>query len=152
MTLETACPKPEKRIRLPKQLKARKGLRPVNPERRAERFERDYGPKSSWVRDCLLCVVSGSEGSKRNPIVVAHVRGRGAGGDSRNIVPMLASLHDELHAKGQETFAANYPWVNLEEAADLIEDQWQRFVKPERMEYNPGSSLRPETIAGFTNR
>lgn len=106
----------------------RKRLNPRNKKRAAERFEENFGPKAGWVRDCLLCVVSGSEGSKSDPIVAAHVKGRGAGGDSRDLVPMLASLHDELHTIGQDTFAEKYK-VDLEKAADIIEGRWKEFAE-----------------------
>lgn len=146
--LPTACPKPDKRIRLPKTLKARKRINARNPERAAESFERDYGAKASWVRS-LVCVVSGSEGSEFDPIVAAHVCSRGAGGDSRDLVPMLMSLHDRSHQIGAERFAAEHPNVDLEAAADIIELRWKAFSQSasERTEHNP-ASLSAETVAG----
>jgi hypothetical protein len=104
-----------------------KGLKPRNEVRAAKRYEENYGPKADWVRS-LACVVSGSGGSKSDPIVAAHVLGRGAGGDSRDLVPMLASLHDSLHQMGQDTFAVAHN-CDLEGAADIIELRWRQFVK-----------------------
>lgn len=123
-----AAPKPRARVKAPKPAMERKSRLGPNHERRAEAFERDFGAKSEWVRDSLACVVSGSEGSRNDPIVVAHVRSRGAGGDSRDIVPMLASLHQELHDIGQESFQRKHR-KDLAAAADLVEDKWQRFIK-----------------------
>lgn len=123
-----AAPKPAPRERTPKPLKRGKRLSPRNQKRAMEAYERDFGPKAGWIRS-LCCVVSGSEGTKADPIVAAHVRSRGAGGDSRSLVPMLASLHQRLHDIGQESFQWEHDGIDLEEAADIIEGRWQQFAK-----------------------
>jgi hypothetical protein len=118
------APKPARR-----EPKPRKRLNPRNEKRARQRHEDDFGPKADWVRS-LACVVSGSEGTKNDPIVVAHVKGRGAGGDSRHIVPMLASLHQIRHDIGENTFDVNHD-CDLEAAADIIEMRWQAFAQSE---------------------
>lgn len=124
-------PKPLPRARTPKPLQRTKGIAPVNPERRAERFERDYGPLgfASWVRT-LACVVSGEGGSESDPVVAAHVKSRGAGGDWRSIVPMKQSLHDRLHTMGIDTFETHFE-VDLQMAADAVQLRWRQFTKSE---------------------
>ena len=121
-------PKPRKRIKAPKRLQSKKGINPVNAERKAERFDRDYGAKADWVRDCFACCVTGRDGTEADPIVAAHVQGRGAGGHSESLVPMLASEHDRLHTQGIQTYQREKS-IDLYVVADHIEDLWKRFEK-----------------------
>lgn len=118
-------PKPAKRIKAPKRLQAKKGINPVNRDRRSERFNEDYGPKADWVRS-LCCCVTGREGREADPVVAAHVQGRGAGGHAESLVPMLASEHDRLHTQGIQTYQRERG-IDLYAAADIIEQRWRQF-------------------------
>ena len=76
-------------------------MRRVNPERKAKRYERDFGALAGYVRgmDCCACGAPG-------PSDPAHVKSRGAGGHAfldngqGNIIPLCRRCHTEQHAKG----------------------------------------------------
>lgn len=100
-------------------LKARKRLNPINRKRKAERFERAFGPKAAWIsrRPCLVC------GSV--PCEAAHVKSRGAGGTSADLIPLCTLHHREQHDTGIRTFAARHH-LDLAWIADLYEKRWQK--------------------------
>jgi hypothetical protein len=94
-------------------------------ERADRRFEKQFHSAEfvGWTRE-QRCVVSGRVASVWDPVVCAHVRGRGAGGTWRDIVPMLDSLHRELHQSGQKTFGKKYG-VDLESLAMDHAGRWE---------------------------
>lgn len=78
-------------------------LRRVNPERRAKLRERQFGPHATRIR-ALPCCVCGAD----PPSDPAHIRSRGAGGTSRDLVPLCRRCHREQHAAGIETFQRDH--------------------------------------------
>lgn len=92
-------------------------LRPTNPERKLERYARNYGDRGAIVRamPCLLLAAGGCKGA----VEAAHVKSRGAGGDRRSLVPLCMGHHNEQHTQGAKTFAAKYE-VDLSAAAARI--------------------------------
>lgn len=82
-------------------LERRTPIRRANPERKAKRYARDFGPLADYVRglDCCACCQPG-------PSDPAHVRSRGAGGHAwtdegdGNLVPFCRACHDLQHAGG----------------------------------------------------
>jgi hypothetical protein len=92
-------------------------LRPVNPERKLERYARNYGDRGAIVRamPCLLLAAGGCKGA----VEAAHVKSRGAGGDRRSLIPLCMGHHNEQHQHGAKTFAAKYE-VDLGAAAARI--------------------------------
>lgn len=65
-------------------------IRPINPERRARLFARNFHSEAfvRWThrQPCIAC-------GARRFIHCAHVRSRGAGGTWRDIVPLCESCH-----------------------------------------------------------
>lgn len=95
-------------------------LRPSNPKRRREAFERNFGQRGEVVRSmpCLLAVT----GECRGLVQAAHAKSRGAGGGRRELVPLCAGHHETSHRIGAKTFAARYH-VDLRHEADRIAAQ-----------------------------
>lgn len=91
------------------QLKRKTPLRPVNPERRAKRKAKQFGPQANLCRR-LPCAACGRLG----PSDPAHVISRGAGGGDRgNVIPLckndLKTLHEGCHqAQHQRGWGALY--------------------------------------------
>jgi hypothetical protein len=88
---------------------ARKHPRPQNPERAAERLERNFGWLAVLVRALPCCVAR----CRRHPSDPAHVLGRGAGGHAwvevegvkvGNLAPLCRWHHDESGRRGADTF------------------------------------------------
>jgi hypothetical protein len=113
-------------------LRRSKGLsRGPAPRRRrsavkaAEKFDREYGgdERMTWLKG-QPCAVSGQRGD----IVAAHVKTGGTGrkADAKWTIPLLRTLHDELHQHGVKTFEAKYR-VNLLALAALTEAHWRHF-------------------------
>lgn len=79
----------------------RSRMRRVNPERKAKRYERDFGALAEFVRslDCCACDTSA-------PSDPAHVKSRGAGGHAfldsgkGNIIPLCRRCHNLQHSRG----------------------------------------------------
>ena len=97
-------------------LRRRKRLRPRNPERRVELYERAFGDRGELVR-AMPCLLLGS--GCWGPIEAAHVRSRGAGGTRRDLVPLCARHHREQHDRGIRTFQERHG-VDLRAAADQL--------------------------------
>lgn len=118
-----------KKLKRGADMRRRKRIRARNPERAERLFERNYLSEEfvTWIHS-LACVVSGSGGSSWDPIVAAHVRSKGAGGRWSDIVPMLRSLHDELHQIGVRSFEKKYE-VDLQLAAAAVVQRWKAFTK-----------------------
>jgi hypothetical protein len=70
------------------------------------------------------CAVSGQRGD----VVQAHAKGGGIArkADAEFVLPMLRTLHDELHQHGVKTFEAKYR-VSLLALAALTEARWRHF-------------------------
>jgi len=105
------------------ELQRRSFLHAVNPERKAKLYERNYGEKADWIRS-LPCLVCGAR-----PCDAAHVKSRGAGGTSADLVPLCHAHHMEQHAIGVCTFEARYDVDLTLEAHDFHsqwESQWER--------------------------
>ncbi len=91
-------------------------LRPVNRERKLERYEAAFGDRAELVR-AMPCLLLGTE--CWGPIEAAHVRSRGAGGTRRDLVPLCSKHHREQHDTGIKTFAARHG-IDLHAAADRL--------------------------------
>lgn len=95
-------------------------IKPMNAKRKAKEFARAYESEERvlWVRS-LPSVVSG-----RGPCENAHIRSRGAGGGSADIVPLTASEHGDFHGWGRKEFEKRFG-VDLASEARRIERLWQ---------------------------
>lgn len=76
-------------------------LRPVNRERQAWKYERNFGVYSEWIRrqDCATC-------GKRAPSEASHVDARGmggCGGDKWSLIPQCMDCHKEYEG-GKKTY------------------------------------------------
>lgn len=91
-------------------------LRPVNKERKLERYEQAFGDRAELIR-AMPCLLLGS--GCWGPIEAAHVRSRGAGGTKRDLVPLCSAHHREQHDQGTKTFAARHG-LDLRAAADRL--------------------------------
>ncbi|HEV2733179.1 MAG TPA: hypothetical protein VGV85_00025 [Longimicrobiaceae bacterium] len=84
--------------------------------RQQKRAVRTYGDHAAWIRD-QLCALSWVGGRGRNRIVASHAwHTRGSVGTAKDLLPLLLSLEEEIHATGRETFAAEH-MVDLNAAA-----------------------------------
>lgn len=132
----------EERTREKRRAKTRttrsRALPAVNPERRARRFVRNYHSAAyvAWIR-AQPCAVSGQSGGAGDPIVAAHVRSRGAGGDWTSVIPLRQSLHDESHRIGVRSFEARHG-VRLDALAAGIQARWIEHAGPDRDEEDEG--------------
>lgn len=90
-----------------------KPIKSVNPERKAERHERNFGDEAKAVR-AMLCLVT-----KTTPCEPAHIVSRGASGGRYDIVPLSAAMHAEQHLIGIKSFAAKYS-LDLRAEADRV--------------------------------
>lgn len=109
-----------------------KRVSPVNRERKAERYARDFGEEAQAVREmaCLACTSSAGlaafahAGLPRLAALAArsepaHVTSRGAGGGRLDIVPLCTKHHAEQHLVGIQSFAGAYQ-LDLRAEADRI--------------------------------
>lgn len=84
-------------------------LRRSNPQRRATRYERNYGVRGDDVRamPCTATIRRPELSSEcQPPMEAAHAKSRGAGGDRRELVPLCFTHHAEMHRRGIRTFEA----------------------------------------------
>ena len=95
----------------------------VNRKRKAKAFARNFGEKAVWTRE-LPSVVDGDQHS----IEAVHVRSRGAGGTSADLVPMTTVQHRELHSWGIKTFEAHYG-LDLTRIAAELEEIWAQRAR-----------------------
>jgi hypothetical protein len=82
---------------------------------KAERYARDFGPHAEWIR-AQQCSVPACTVPHCDP---HHVRSRGAGGTSRDLVPLCREHHGQVHHYGRITFENMYR-VNLILASVLL--------------------------------
>ena len=73
-------------------------ITPVNRERKAAKFERNFGDRGAAVREmtCLVVSAPGQRTPCRGAIQAAHAKARGmggCGGDRRSLVPLCARHH-----------------------------------------------------------
>jgi hypothetical protein len=96
--------------------------------RKRERERRQFGDKAKWIRD-QPCVSCGRQGRADGwPMHAAHVRSRGAGGTSKDLVPLCGGpkgCHAEQHWRGILTFQRERS-VDLGAEARRLEAEWQR--------------------------
>ena len=103
-------------------------LKPRNPKRKAENFERAYGGEARvlWIQahPCVAC------GAK--PCHNAHTKGGGAGrkADARWIVPLCATCHDAYHRIGQRTFEMGMG-IDLDHEAQVIDARYEQHLATE---------------------
>lgn len=99
-------------------------LRPVNAERKARMFVRNYGERGDPIR-AMQCAVRGHSRSAtrcHGRIEAAHVVARGMGGahgDRRDLVPLCASHHWEQTMIGMGRFEKKYD-LNLTDLAAAV--------------------------------
>lgn len=130
MSLLRPAPKP-----LPRQPKGKRPLPRANPERKAKRYEQAYGDKGTWIRSLHCCLTARCTGQWVNDrylgmvqvvVVAAHATGRGAGGDSGDLVPLADHLHKWAHGIGGSHPALGRRFgVDLKELAKDYERQWE---------------------------
>lgn len=94
----------------------RQPVRKVNRKRRAALYKAQFGDKALYVRSLPCCVCH-----KPGPSDPHHVRSRGAGGTSKDLVPFCRRHHMEYHATGRETFARRHG-IDLEAKAARYEE------------------------------
>lgn len=92
----------------------RRPVRKVNPKRKAKRYEVAFGAKADWIREmaCGICFAPG-------PSDPHHVKTRGAGGTSADLVPLCRRCHGEGHAIGWTGFL-----VEMRMLAAELEARW----------------------------
>jgi hypothetical protein len=84
-------PKPEKRVKPPREQKPRKRPPEKNPARKAHRLITDFGgPEYNELLRSLPCAVCGVVGFS----VAAHLTARGAGGKAQDTVPLCRTRFD----------------------------------------------------------
>jgi hypothetical protein len=82
------------------------------------------GVKADFVR-ANGCVLRGMGGCGLiGSIDAAHVRSRGAGGDSRDLVGLCTRHHAEQHAIGILSFQERYD-IDLKAKAEELEMRWR---------------------------
>jgi hypothetical protein len=132
-------------------LKSGKRIKARNPERRAKELDRAHGDPDfrSWIkrRPCVVC--------GRTPCDAAHLKSGGTGrkDDVSATVPMCSTIgsyvghHDEYDGRafagGKQTFAANYPHLDLWALAAAT----QRAYEADRAGLTPLSAIVPGVVA-----
>lgn len=79
--------------------------------------EAQFGDKAEWIRT-LPCLVCGNL-----PSQAAHVKSRGAGGLSEDLVPLCHTHHAEQHAIGMGSFMVKIG-MDLSMQANRLEALW----------------------------
>ena len=83
-------------------------IRPVNRERRARAYARNFGERAEHVR-AMRCLVADRMGHLcRTRIVAAHVIARGMGGakgDRRDLIPLCWESHEWAGERGTDARA-----------------------------------------------
>lgn len=106
-------------LRTKTRLRRATGLARVNHERRERLYARQFGEKAAWIRTLPCCACSAEPPSDPH-----HVRSRGAGGTSEDLVPLCRECHDLLHLKGRKGFAL-IRGCDLAAIAERLEAEWQ---------------------------
>lgn len=118
------APKPPRRVKVRKPLKAQKVSK-----RFAARRVPEY---QEWIRG-FACILWGKHDPENaGPVECAHVKSRAAGGDDcGNIVPLCRAGHRELHTIGIRSFNKKYDLDLYAIAADLGRLYTRRTAKRE---------------------
>lgn len=92
--------------------------------KRRQRYQKQFGDKADYIRQlpCIACHAAA-------PSDPHHVRSRGAGGTSKDLVPLCRHCHTALHQMGAKTFASRYD-VDLRAKADLYEAWFNEDPQP----------------------
>lgn len=92
-------------------LKSKGRIRPVNPARKAKRFDANFGSKArvEWVNS-HPCLCRGKHPACSGRTVNAHVTSRGAGGKAEDIVPLSWGCHQ---------WQGDHGWADWHELAQL---------------------------------
>jgi len=101
----------------------RSELRKANRKRKAERYREHFGSKAEYVRQLPCCVCGRAAPSEPH-----HYPSRGAGGTSKDLVPLCTAHHREFHM-GAETFQARYG-VDLKARAARYEAWFHESPQP----------------------
>ena len=121
--LDTACPKPERTPKKPRQPIPRgeppRVRKPMSKADKAAKHAHDYGPPGyvEWIQ------AQPSVASGKGPCVAAHTKGRGAKlkGHWSTLVPLTHEEHaGELHQYGVPWFEACYRISLKEKAAETV--------------------------------
>lgn len=111
------------------QIKRKKGVRRVNPERRAREWARAYHSleRCFYVSAVLSCIVPTCEQDAGDYLdnAHAHTGGKGRKGPYTEIFPACRGHHTE-HDEGRARFSEKYG-VDPDEAAMLTEESWQEY-------------------------
>jgi hypothetical protein len=117
-----AVPKPEPKVRTPKQKPAKKGIKKANPARKAKRFLSDFGGAEyhAYITS-LPCDICGVEGFT----VAAHLKSRGAGGKAADCAPLCAphptGVHGEIGIGCHAIYDEHRDWLPAGTEARLRE-------------------------------
>lgn len=122
-------------------------LNPVNRERKARRYERDFGDYAATIRN-LPCCVCGRVPRPPTYSHPHHVRSRGAGGDKRDLVPVCHREHLLIHLMGRESFEARYEISLASIAADLWSQYGTAATPTEEEGTSDSCASTPESEAG----
>lgn len=79
----------------------------------------------------FMCAVANRGDDCFGKMHAHHVTTRGAGGGDEQVVPLCAKHHDEIHTRGQNTFAAAYK-VDLEKLAKQLWKASSHRIKYEK--------------------
>jgi hypothetical protein len=103
-------------------------MKRVNRKRKAERYEKQFGPKSEWMREAYpRCIVTGRTGYGDWPVDHAHVKGtRAAGADSTWLAPLHREVHTDFDEMHRDAFAEKYGVTKQEvrARAQRIHREW----------------------------
>jgi hypothetical protein len=80
-------------------------MKRANPERLAKRRAEQFGDAGEEIRWMPCCVPSCIGPLPSDP---HHAKSRGAGGTSRDLVPLCHPHHVEIHAIGRRTFESRH--------------------------------------------
>jgi hypothetical protein len=84
-----------------------------------------FGDKAAWIRSQACVVrVRGVGGICDGAVEAAHVKSRGAGGDSSHLLPLCEHHHEKQHTIGIRTFEVKYG-LDLEALAAEYELRWR---------------------------
>jgi hypothetical protein len=99
-----------------------------NGKRLAKREREEYGPKGEWIRS-LSCYVTGAPPRS----VAAHVKSRGAGGKSKDLVPFHPRVEIDWHGMVEAAFENKYGVgkQDCRDAAERYEAAWRELVGTE---------------------
>lgn len=105
----------------------RSNLRKRNYKRLKKLKARQFGGKAVVIRmlDCAAC---GEKPTEEKPSHAAHVVSRGAGGTSKDLIPLCHICHERQHKWGIKTFADAYK-LDLKALAMKYEKIWQDWQK-----------------------